>query len=212
MANYTETFTSVTGNVVDASELEGEFDAIATAIATKLDSDGSGALTGALSMGSNKITNVTDPTNPQDAATMAYTDRFWNETGYHGNSPGTQNVSTGAFSDMNFSSSPVDPGGNYSVDTYTVPTGHTGYYLISCTIATSDSVAAAESYSIAVSVAGARISISAKGVADTGSNIIHTMTAVVAATAADAIILQATTGGTAITTAGGSHLTIVRIA
>lgn len=74
MANYTETFTSVNGDVVDASELETQFDDIATAIATKLDSDGSGAMTGALSMGSNKITNVTDPTADQEAATKAYVD------------------------------------------------------------------------------------------------------------------------------------------
>ncbi len=72
MSNYTENFTSTNGDVVDASELESEFDAIATAIATKLDSDGSGTMTGALSMGSNKVTNVTDPTNDQDAATKAF--------------------------------------------------------------------------------------------------------------------------------------------
>lgn len=33
-----------------------------------------GTLTGELSMGTNKITNVVDPTDPQDAATMAYVD------------------------------------------------------------------------------------------------------------------------------------------
>lgn len=39
-----------------------------------LNKDGSIAMTGNLSMGSHKITNVTDPTSPQDAATMAYVD------------------------------------------------------------------------------------------------------------------------------------------
>lgn len=74
MSNYTENFTSTSGDTVDATELEGEFDAISTAIATKLDSDGSGTMTGALGMGSNKITSVTDPTDAQDAATKAYVD------------------------------------------------------------------------------------------------------------------------------------------
>jgi hypothetical protein len=74
MSDYTENFTSVSGDTVDSTELETEFDAIATAIATKLDSDGSGAMTGALSMGSNKVTSVTDPTSAQDAATKAYVD------------------------------------------------------------------------------------------------------------------------------------------
>lgn len=36
--------------------------------------DGTRALTGDLSMGSNKLTNVTDPTSAQDAATKAYVD------------------------------------------------------------------------------------------------------------------------------------------
>ncbi len=44
MANYTETFTAVNGDTTDAAELETEFDAIATAIATKLDAyDGAAA-------------------------------------------------------------------------------------------------------------------------------------------------------------------------
>ena len=70
MSNYTETFNSVNGDTADATELETQFDAISTAIATKLDSDGSGTMTGALNMGSNKITNLTDPTNAQDAASF----------------------------------------------------------------------------------------------------------------------------------------------
>ncbi len=74
MSNYTETFTAVNGDTTDATALETEFDAIATAIATKLDSDGSGTMTGALNMGSNKATNVTDPTAAQDAATKNYVD------------------------------------------------------------------------------------------------------------------------------------------
>lgn len=74
MSDYTEGFTSVNGDVVDATELETEFDAIATAVNSKLDADGSGTMTGALNMGSNKITSVTDPTAAQDAATKAYVD------------------------------------------------------------------------------------------------------------------------------------------
>jgi hypothetical protein len=74
MSNYTEGFTSTTGDTVDAAELETEFDAIAAAISSKLDSDGTGAMTGNLNMGSNKITSVTDPTDAQDAATKAYAD------------------------------------------------------------------------------------------------------------------------------------------
>lgn len=40
----------------------------------KLNRDGTQAMTGALSMGTNKITNVVDPTSAQDAATKNYTD------------------------------------------------------------------------------------------------------------------------------------------
>lgn len=74
MANYTESYTATTGDTIDAADFETEFDAIATAIATKLDTDGSGTMTGALNMGSNKVTSVTDPTSAQDAATKAYVD------------------------------------------------------------------------------------------------------------------------------------------
>lgn len=74
MSDYTETFTAVTGDTIDAADFEAEFDAIATAIATKLDADGSGTMSGALAMGANKITGLADPTNDQDAATKAYVD------------------------------------------------------------------------------------------------------------------------------------------
>ena len=40
----------------------------------KLNRDGTQAMTGALSMGTNKITNVVDPTSAQDVATKNYTD------------------------------------------------------------------------------------------------------------------------------------------
>ena len=71
MADYTENFTSETGDTIDASELETEFDAIATAIATKLDSDGSGSMSGNLAMGSNKVTNLASPTNANDAVNFS---------------------------------------------------------------------------------------------------------------------------------------------
>lgn len=72
MSNYTENFTSVSGDVVDASELEAEFDAIATAVNSKLDADGSGTLSGDLNMGSNEIVSLADPrlSQAQDAATF----------------------------------------------------------------------------------------------------------------------------------------------
>jgi hypothetical protein len=69
MSNYTETFTKVNGNTIDVADFETEFDAIAAAISSKLDSDGSGTMTGDLDMGNNSITDVSDPTNDQDAAT-----------------------------------------------------------------------------------------------------------------------------------------------
>lgn len=71
MSNYTENFTSINGSTTDATELEAEFDAIATAIATKLDSDGSGAMTGDLNMGSNNIENLSDPVSANDAVNFS---------------------------------------------------------------------------------------------------------------------------------------------
>jgi|TARA_S200002703_G_C3703964_1_gene216217 hypothetical protein len=79
MGNYTETFTSTTGDTIDASELETQFDDIATAISSKLDSDGSGTMSGDLAMGSNNITGLADPTAAQHAATKAYVDTELNE-------------------------------------------------------------------------------------------------------------------------------------
>ena len=72
MSNYTETFTSGPGDTVDSTELETQFDDISAAIATKLDSDGSGTMSGDLDMGNNSITDVSDPVNAQDAATLNY--------------------------------------------------------------------------------------------------------------------------------------------
>ena len=47
---------------------------ITTSIATKLPKDGSEAMTGALAMGTNKITGLGNPTSTQDAATKTYVD------------------------------------------------------------------------------------------------------------------------------------------
>ena len=47
---------------------------VTTSIATKLPKDGSEAMTGALAMGTNKITGLGDPTLAQDAATKTYVD------------------------------------------------------------------------------------------------------------------------------------------
>ncbi len=74
MSNYTENFTSTSGDTVNSAELETEFDAIAAAVNSKVDADGSGTMTGALNMGNNKITNLTDPTSAQDAASKNYVD------------------------------------------------------------------------------------------------------------------------------------------
>ena len=48
--------------------------AISTAVGDYVKKDGSVTMTGALNMGSHKVTNVTDPTNAQDAATKKYVD------------------------------------------------------------------------------------------------------------------------------------------
>ncbi len=112
MSNYTETFTSTNGSTVDAVELETQFDAIATAIATKLDSDGSGTLTGNLSMGSNRITGVSDPTADQDAATKIYVDEA-EVSGFAAVS--TTTITTSEVSEDQIS--------------ITIPSGWNGYYV-----------------------------------------------------------------------------------
>lgn len=71
MSNYTENFTSTSGDTVDSTELETEFDAIAAAIATKIDSDGSGTMSGSLDMGNNKIENVSSPTAANDGVNFS---------------------------------------------------------------------------------------------------------------------------------------------
>ena len=62
------------GELADALNDDDSFSATVTAsIATKLPKAG-GTMSGAIAMGSNKITGVTDPTANQDASTKAYTD------------------------------------------------------------------------------------------------------------------------------------------
>lgn len=50
-----------------------------TALALKLNLTG-GTMSGAIAMGTNKITNMGDPTNPQDAATKSYIDTIFGST------------------------------------------------------------------------------------------------------------------------------------
>jgi hypothetical protein len=76
MSSYTESFTSVNGDVADATELEAEFDAIATAVNSKVDADGSTSMTGDLAMGSNKITGLATPTDANDGVSKTYMENF----------------------------------------------------------------------------------------------------------------------------------------
>ena len=64
----------VSGTTITTTWANNTLTDIANTLTASVASDGQTPMTGALNMGSNKITSVTDPTNAQDAATKAYTD------------------------------------------------------------------------------------------------------------------------------------------
>jgi hypothetical protein len=64
----------VSGTTITTTWANNTLTDIANTLTASVASDGQTPMTGALNMGSNKITAVTDPTNAQDAATKAYTD------------------------------------------------------------------------------------------------------------------------------------------
>jgi hypothetical protein len=64
----------VSGTTVTTTWANTTLNDIASSLTGSVASDGQTPMTGALNMGSNKITTVTDPTNAQDAATKAYVD------------------------------------------------------------------------------------------------------------------------------------------
>jgi hypothetical protein len=65
---------TVKGNHAYIVAVDAVADAANTRASNALLKDGTEAMTGALNMGSHKITAVTDPTNDQDAATKKYVD------------------------------------------------------------------------------------------------------------------------------------------
>lgn len=64
----------VSGTTITTTWANNTLTDIANTLTASVASDGQTPMTGALNMGSNKITAVTDPTNAQDAATKSYTD------------------------------------------------------------------------------------------------------------------------------------------
>jgi hypothetical protein len=70
----------VTGTTITTTWANSTLTDISTALTGSVASDGQTPITGALQMGSNKITNLADPTNAQDAATKAYVDAKTNGT------------------------------------------------------------------------------------------------------------------------------------
>jgi len=64
----------VSGTTITTTWANTTLTDIANTLTGSVASDGQTPMTGALNMGSNKITAVTDPTNAQDAATKAYVD------------------------------------------------------------------------------------------------------------------------------------------
>ena len=64
----------VTNTTISSTWANTTLSDIASALTGSVASDGQTSMAGSLNMASNKIVSVTDPTNPQDAATKAYAD------------------------------------------------------------------------------------------------------------------------------------------
>lgn len=64
----------VTGTTITSTWANTTLTDIASALTGSLAADGQTTASGALNMGTNKVTNAADPTNPQDLATKYYTD------------------------------------------------------------------------------------------------------------------------------------------
>jgi hypothetical protein len=66
----------VTGTTISSTWANTTLTDIANALTGSLAADGQTTASGALNMGTNKITNAADPTNPQDVATKNYVDTY----------------------------------------------------------------------------------------------------------------------------------------
>lgn len=66
----------VTGTTISSTWANTTLTDIANALTGSLAADGQTTASGSLNMGTNKITNLTDPTNAQDAATKNYVDTY----------------------------------------------------------------------------------------------------------------------------------------
>jgi hypothetical protein len=64
----------VTGTTIASTWANTTLSDIQTALTQSVSADGQTPITGSLQMGNNKITNLSDPTSSQDAATKAYAD------------------------------------------------------------------------------------------------------------------------------------------
>ena len=95
----------VTGTTISTTWANSTLTDIANTLTASVASDGQTPMTGSLNMASNKIVSVTDPTNPQDAATKAYVDLTQSASGITGGtinntSIGATTPSTGAFTTL----------------------------------------------------------------------------------------------------------------